>query len=756
MNSFERQIVGAPPLAEAAAFFVKLKTAASDPQMGAAPAPEIPGGDVITNQPPPEEDQQGGLLGLYTAVVVDEFKSMLAYHIYAQSLRDLSHDAIAEHFDAHAEEEAEHADFVMQRMAVLGGGVQVPPIEPPPASTNPVEIVKTLLGIEEEGLAAWQALHDALPETDPTRFKVEEYMSVEQEHKDDLTQLLPHEEAAAAAPIADPTNASAIKPPAEAGPEAQSASAPIAPVSVKVGSAKTAVSLQYVADKVRTGASGATKERLTEALKKSLSGPQKPPFSNAKRAVERYHLKKELLHRTKTSSAKHAFLEKLQPGTEHYYSDRMLEALNQMPAKVYTAPIGLDGEKTAAPEGIGQLISTTLKKKPPLPQGAPIKIVGGLTKGKIASMRAKLADLSQNTPGDVPPQQMQQPVAAGGGGASAGYEGAPDISGYLANETAGRQAEEAGSVAYYQQKFQEAAGQLKGMQEQTQGLQAQLEQTNTQIQQSMQSTQAAQSTATQALQQSVSAADDALKQRQMASQMRQGYQQLRGQMTDLAAQDPMAQVGSELNGSAAQAAQVPGVGPDGQPAAAQQAQPGQAGETQTPQSGDQAPTSGPAAEQQGPAAKAQGGANAPGAAPPEGETEAKNTANSSGPQGADRSTGKGTTAVSIKTSSIAERLPYAAGGALLGAGFGAADATMGNEGLKEKVEKLESQEGGFGKAMDAAQAKFRLALSEAAHKYPAGAVATGALGGGVLGFAGAPAIKKSLKSLGTSAKRISG
>jgi bacterioferritin len=701
MNALEKALRPQVPLHEAAGFFLRLKTAADEgaPAPG-APPPGMPG-PAGASPAPDETGQLEGefaapveqVLAAMTQIAENEFKTMLAYHVYAQSLRDLSREGIAEEFEEHAEDEIHHADFILRRMSVLGGPVQLPDIPAPAPASDPTEIVQTMIAMEQAGIALWQTLLPLLGEN-PTKYKVEEFLTREQHHLDELWQLLPHQPGGAVAPTApapsDQALNSAIQQPSAEAPKAESAAPAIPPVNVKVG--RRLVPFRELPK--------LPAEMYAQAGEK-LASAGKSAGSRLKRLAER-------------RGEKVAFLEKMHPGTEHYHSDRMRAALEGMSAKVYLPGIDLMGEK-------------------------------------LAGAYAKLADVPMNTPGQVPPASTQSP----GGG----FEGMPDHRPYLANETAARGAEEQASTGYYQQRFQEAAAKLKELETSTQGLQQQLEQSNAQIQQSMQSAQAAQSTASQALQQQLTSADQALQTQQQAAAMRQAYQTLRGQMMDIASQDPAAEVGAQLSGSAAQAAQVPGQAPGQAPGAPAPADPNAGGAPGA------APTSGPPTADAGPAGQAAGAQSAPGAAPPEGETSAQNPANADGAQGADRSTAQPSTHVSIKTSGVMDstlvqgalkRLPYAAAGGALGTGSAMLESGAGADKLRSKVQELEGKPGGFGHAMNLAQSKFRLALGDAGEKHPGGAALAGGLTGAMLGAAAGPGMHSQLRSAGKSLKDIKG
>jgi bacterioferritin len=174
------------PLEEAAAFFIKLRTFDKTAEELAPP------------------DQTGTLEGQFAAPVErvleqmahhvqNELKTNFAYMVYAHSLRDLSHNAIADQFEEHAHDETDHADWLMRRMGVLGGPVNLPDIPAPPASTDPHDIIQKMIRMEQEGIESWRALRTLVGDDNPMKFKIEEYLTSEQEHLDELWQLLPHE-----------------------------------------------------------------------------------------------------------------------------------------------------------------------------------------------------------------------------------------------------------------------------------------------------------------------------------------------------------------------------------------------------------------------------------------------------------------------------------------------------------------------------------------------------------------------------------
>lgn len=179
-SKFESYIAPGIPFAEAASFYMSVKQAAA-------------------TDPP---DETGMLEGQFSAPVENalaamlqqvknEFETMYAYTVYAQTLRDLSHDGIASHFQEHADEELDHAEFLLKRIAVLGGPAHAPDLAAPHPSADPIDIIKTMIRMEQEGIAGWRAILGMVG-NNPMKITIEDYMAVEQGHLDDLWQLLPH------------------------------------------------------------------------------------------------------------------------------------------------------------------------------------------------------------------------------------------------------------------------------------------------------------------------------------------------------------------------------------------------------------------------------------------------------------------------------------------------------------------------------------------------------------------------------------
>jgi hypothetical protein len=86
-------------------------------------------------------------------------------------------------------------------------------------------------------------------------------------------------------------------------------------------------------------------------------------------------------------------------------------------------------------------------------------------------------------------------------------------------------------------------------------------------------------------------------------------------------------------------------------------------------------------------------------------------------------------------------LPHAAIGAAMGAMGGLAETRMSGEPVRQKIDALEAiPERGAGDTANLAQLRVRQTLDEHAKAHPLATIATGALGGGILGATQGPGI----------------
>ncbi len=171
---------------DAMAFVTGLHKMADD--AAAQPAPDTTGaveGPFLAPLP--------DVVSLIAQMVSNEFKTQAYYVYYANMLRGLEHEGIAEEFMEHAAHELEHANYLLRRMGVLSpGGVSIPPYPPPEPLSDPTEIVQAMIVVEQMGLSLWKQLLAVMGEN-PMRYTVEEFLQREEEHQDELWQLVPAE-----------------------------------------------------------------------------------------------------------------------------------------------------------------------------------------------------------------------------------------------------------------------------------------------------------------------------------------------------------------------------------------------------------------------------------------------------------------------------------------------------------------------------------------------------------------------------------
>lgn len=276
---------------------------------------------------------------------------------------------------------------------------------------------------------------------------------------------------------------------------------------------------------------------------------------------------------------------------------------------------------------------------------------------------------------------------------------------YMAAEQVARAAQEANEVGFLRERLNSATEQNNALKSQLGDVQMQLDQLNQQSQQTGEQVMAATAEA-------VNASERALQQSMQAANMRIGVNKMREAFMQLASQEP------EQLGTLAQQEQV-------QAEQAQQgaidAQTGSPEQSSSPETG----TESPSAE----ASKPGGSEN--------------NTASQPGKPAQPN--------ISIKTGGV----PWAVPGAVAGAGLAALHGKKLSQGtgeLEQQVATLEQEQeqGSFGKAMELAKAKMRLAEAELHQKHPARANVQGVMGGA---FGGAM-VGSALQGLSRTAKHM--
>jgi bacterioferritin (cytochrome b1)/outer membrane murein-binding lipoprotein Lpp len=185
-NAFARSLSRSIPPNEAAGYFQRLKTA------GWADPPDETGSlEGQFTAPLPQ------VIAKLTEVISAKFRLMVAYHIYAESMRDPAQHAIGEVFHEHAEMERAAAEAYLKRAATLGGPVHLPEIEPPPASSDPIGILKIVVRAEQEAIALQSELKAMVGDQNPLSFQIEQFMIEDQHHHDEAWQMLPQDSTSA-------------------------------------------------------------------------------------------------------------------------------------------------------------------------------------------------------------------------------------------------------------------------------------------------------------------------------------------------------------------------------------------------------------------------------------------------------------------------------------------------------------------------------------------------------------------------------
>jgi bacterioferritin (cytochrome b1) len=727
---FEDALRSPIPLAEAATYFLRLKTAAVDP-------PDETGQLEGEFAAPVEQ-----VLKLMTEMVENELKTMYAYKAYGNSLRDLSHFAIADEFEEHAQDELEHTDFLLRRMAVIGGPVELADIPAPPATTDPNAIVETMVRMEQEGIERWRALLAMLGDN-PSKYKVEEFLGRELEHLDELWQLRPYQ--GGAQPTAMMTRAPAAptpeEPPAEQAPEALAqtpkvaegmmpptpmaalsptakgqnpiqASTPPALPAAGMGQHKTALALR--------GLPSAEGERLAKALESMGKGLGK------KRSAVR-----QILPDLKTyaESGRHS-IPKLKAAAAAKFALSLAALPHGQGASLNKAFDNIGRGLQAIPPGPG-----IAKQIAPEAKGLFARGRGSIPKFRKAAEAFKLALDQMGVPATEAPAEMA--VQAPASPAQA----------FLANEQAATPGQEQNELGYYRQRMQEAMAQLeqqKGEAEQAAAHTAELEQ---QVQAAQAQQAQYQQMVSAATAGAASAQDDVLREQQASAAMRMAYQQLRGQLLNVASQEPPSteMLAEQAAMTSPPGAQDPTAQPGVDPAAA-----GGAPGSPAPDGGAApggAPPGGAPAAAPAPAAPA---APAPAAAKDPTMAKAKPPAEAA-PKTASLARDLGERALD----EVKKRGPGALAGAAIAGGAETAYAHKSTDPLRKKVDRLsEEPKGGFGHAMNLAQAKARLAVADAVDKHPKAALLSGMAAGGLEGAIAGPGIVSKFRETGRNLKEL--
>jgi len=131
------------------------------------------------------------LLPLLQEALKAEFQQWDLYYAYKSMLKGLPRDPIADHFEEHAGDEAEHID-VLQRYIVGMGEVPTVERRPIPTLEEPTieAIIAMQLKFELEAVDLYKKILGQLEDTSPLKLEIENILIKEQEHAHDLQLLL--------------------------------------------------------------------------------------------------------------------------------------------------------------------------------------------------------------------------------------------------------------------------------------------------------------------------------------------------------------------------------------------------------------------------------------------------------------------------------------------------------------------------------------------------------------------------------------
>lgn len=772
-NSFDRALLNGIPRAEAADFFLRIK------QAGWADPPDETGALEGQFAAPIEQ-----VIAAVSNAATAKFKLMVAYHVFAESMRGVAQHACAEVFHEHAEHERAAAEAYLKRAAVLGSGpVHLAEIETPPASSDPVGILMMLARAEQEAIALQGELRQMVGEMNPLAFQVEQFMVEDQHHLDELWQMLPQD--VARTPVIDQAVAGAVgqEPTAEELPvEESSMEEPVTeelPPEAKMAFARALQKLagdviQFPgkgermlrnAGKLTERAGGAIGDAASSFIGRlgDLPGAAQAGLGGAAIGALSGGLNQAARVQRMSGRDKREAHENGGPLTEMALKHpglygagmgglSMGGALGTMVALGKNSPmlsipasvaaglapaigaVALDKHLKGRQEKVASAFRQAIEKLALQPM-AP---------GMGAGTDAAGAPVPDNQPVVVPTPSMAGPGVQPRMATEPGMGRYAPVN-YLEAEETGRRAQEQNEAGFYRSQAEEAKMQAQGMGAQVADIQAQLDQLSAQAAES-------QNQVMTANEEAVRANDQMLNQATLAARMRMGMQQLRAQMMEIASQDPEQlaaaaggptpmDVGAQAQQAAMGAAPpAGGAPPAGDPSQDPGAQPGTPGASPDPSA---APGSPPA------------GAGGPSSGPSE-------SANSDGPS-QDKKDG-GATTVSIKKGSAQKtadlyeesmrKLPAVALGGLVGAGAGYLHSRRGANvpNLRAKVDELKGQqtEGGFGKAIELGRAQTALAEAEESRSDPR----KSALKGGLLGASIGAGLSTAVPAIASEGKQL--
>jgi len=130
------------------------------------------------------------MIGMLNQIVSAEYGQWARYYHYALVLKGHDRDSLAAEFEEHAEQELEHLEKVAMRVIGLGGYPIPRPDELPAPLKKTEDILKELLFREQKGMELYRQVHAQCGDNEGTRQILEENMTMEQEHIDELWRYL--------------------------------------------------------------------------------------------------------------------------------------------------------------------------------------------------------------------------------------------------------------------------------------------------------------------------------------------------------------------------------------------------------------------------------------------------------------------------------------------------------------------------------------------------------------------------------------
>ena len=135
---------------------------------------------------------------LLNAALATEIVCILRYKRHYYTAKGIAKDSVAGEFLQHANEEQQHADMIAERITQLGGD---PDFNPEGLATrshseykegeNLVDMIKENLVAERVAIESYREMVRFFGENDPTtRRMLEEILAVEEEHANDMVDLL--------------------------------------------------------------------------------------------------------------------------------------------------------------------------------------------------------------------------------------------------------------------------------------------------------------------------------------------------------------------------------------------------------------------------------------------------------------------------------------------------------------------------------------------------------------------------------------